>query len=151
MAVVGIEYGGGNERDDDDNLIEKPIVYQSVRLRYSIPEDLELKFNSGDFVKDWFDAMKDIFTRENVDPFLSHSSSVNHFIMDGAKYDSAYLHMDGEEAVLKYVDESDPNYLWTQRDIYEKGSEFFVPEGTQPTWAELKKLCGHVPVNRENE
>lgn len=149
MAVIGINYSGGNERDDDDNLVEKPIIYESVRLHYMMTQDKELVFSSGDFVKDWFDAMKDIFTNENGDPCLSHSSSVNHFIMDGAKYDSAYLHMEGETAVLKYVDHSDPNYLWSQRDVYEKGSEFFVAEGTQPTWDELKKLCGHVPIPTE--
>ncbi len=148
MAVIGINYSGGNELDDDDNLIEKPINYESVELRYMMDNDRKVYFNSGNFVKDWFDAMKDFMTTDHQDAYLSHSSCVNHFIMDGAKYDSAYLHLD-DEPVLKYVDHSDPDYLWTQRDVYERGTEFFVPEGTNPTWKELKDMCGNVPIKIE--
>jgi hypothetical protein len=75
------------------------------------------------------------------EPYLSASSDVNHFQWDGGKFDSAYLHIVDEKPVLKYVDRTDPNYLYTQMDVYEKGWEFFVPENTQPTWEELKEMC----------
>ncbi len=77
---------------------------------------------------------------------ISHSSSVDHFIMDGAPFDSAYLHIVDGKGVLKYVDETDPGYLYTQQDVYEKGIEFFVKEGTQPTWEELKEMYGNKKV-----
>ena len=67
-----------------------------------------------------------------------HSSSVDHFIMDGAKFDSAYLHIIDGKPVLRYVDHSDPDYIYTQSETYDKGWKYFVPQGLQPTWAELK-------------
>ena len=136
MAVIGITYDGGNRYDDEDNLIENPIQYESVYLYNSKGQT---EFNSGDFVKDWYYANKAHWTADNGE-HLSHSSSVNHFIMDGAPYSSAYLHYVNEEWVLKYVDHSDPNYIFTQRDIFEEGLELFVPENTQPTWEEYKEL-----------
>lgn len=132
MAVISISYNDGNKKN---------LGYKSVNLSY---DDLKKKksFNSGDFVKDWYDCMKFNITNDITDKEpLMHSSSVNHFIMDGAKFDSAYLHADKNQVELKYVDESDPHYLYTQRDIYEKGIEFFVKEGTKPTWDELRALC----------
>lgn len=128
MAVIGINYGEGS---DDLN-------YQGVTLR---TVDKTHVFNSGNFVKDWYDAKKMYINVQENEGHLSQSSSVDHFIMDGASdlYDSAYLHMVNGEPVLKYVDTSDLNYLHTQRDIYE-GWEFFVPVGTQPTWKELKEM-----------
>lgn len=138
MAVIGINYTGGNEINEDFNEIENPINYESVRLSTS---ENEYTFSTGNFVKDWFDAKKKM-TLEIGDtyPFLASSSDVDHFIMDGAKFDSAYLHIEGETPVLKYIDRTDPLWFETQKDVYE-GSEFFVPEGTKPTWSELKEMC----------
>jgi len=146
MAVLGINYeGGGRDYDDNGNVIKThPITYQSVYLKTH--ED-KFVFDSGDFIKDWFLAMKKFHTEldtEKADPFLSHSSSVNHFIMDGAPYSSAYLHMLGEEPVLKYVDKTQEHWVFSQADIYEGGDEFFVEDGTTPTWQELKSRCHHV-------
>lgn len=63
------------------------------------------------------------------EPNLSHSSTVNHFIMDGALFDSAYLHIDNEgNSRLEYQYDED-------------GWEFFVKEGTKPTWDDLKNYC----------
>lgn len=135
MAVIGINYEGGNDYDDDGNLIKNTIIYHGVTLRV-YNENHE--FNSGDFVKDWASALKKFVEFEN-DPRLSHSSSVDHFFMDGAEYDSAYLHVIDDEPILKYIDKSDPNYLWTQSEIYENGCEYFVPKGSNFTWEELKK------------
>ena len=134
MAVSGVNYDEGSE--------VQGMGYKSVYLHYG--KDKEKLFNSGNFVKDWWDMRKfQIKELSDSEPHFSHSSSVDHFIMDGAPYDSAYLHMvDGlvVRAVLKYVDRTDPQYLWSQQDIYEGGIEFFVPKGTQPTWEELKEM-----------
>jgi hypothetical protein len=135
MAVIGINYDGGNYYDDDGNLIERPIIYEGVTLRAS-GEDYE--FNTGDFIKDWMSAKKK-FVDLDDEPHFSQSSSVDSFFMDGAEYDAAYLHVENGVPVLKYVDKSDPNYLWTQREIYEDGWECFVPKGSKFTWEELKK------------
>lgn len=129
MAVIGIDYSEGG----------KPLNYKGVYLHTSSGK---LKFESGDFVKDWFQAkMKYAKELQDQDPFLSASSTCDHFIMDGANYDSAYLHIEDGKGILKYVDRSDPNYLFTQSDIYENGWEMFVNPGTQPTWEELKEMC----------
>lgn len=95
-----------------------------------------------------------------------HSSSIDHFIMDGAPYDSAYLHMENGNLVLKYIEEINEtelkiflkekyktkkqrdeaeeiirlNKMYSERDII-GGLEFFVPTGTRPTWEELKEMC----------
>ena len=137
MAIIDVNYEGGNYYDDEGNLIKSLINYKGVTL--SIAGE-EYEFNSGDFVKDWAFAKKK-FASLKSEPHFSHSSSVNHFIMDGAQYDSAYAHIINAEVVLKYVDTSDPNYLSTQREIYEDGWEFFVPKGSKFTWEDLKKYC----------
>lgn len=130
MAYTTINYDDGNTEN---------LGYKSVELHYG---DKQKKFfATGNFVKDWWDRTKFIIQELlDTEPFFTHSSSVDHFIMDGAPYDSAYLHVVDEKPVLKYIDTSDPNYLITQEDIYE-GTEIFVPEGTQPTFKELKELC----------
>jgi hypothetical protein len=132
MAVSGVNYDEGSEVEG--------MGYKSVYLHHG--NNKEKLFNSGNFVKDWWDMRKFQIQFIIDDDFIfCHSSSVDHFIMDGAPYDSAYMHVIDEKPVLKYVDRTDKNYLWTQRDIYEGGIEFFVPKGTQPTWEELKEIC----------
>ena len=130
MAFITIQYNEGNK---------KKLNYKSVQISYE--KSLKKTFNSGNFVKDWFDCIKFFNIEVSDNEFLAHSSSVNHFIMDGAQYDSAYLHIVDKKPVLKYVDESDEHYLLTQRDVYEGGIELFVASKTQPTWEELKELC----------
>jgi len=123
MAIVAINYDEGNIKD---------LRYKSVNFSYGNPRQ-EKVFASGNFVKDWFD-MRKFMIQELFETELhfSQSSSVNHFIMDGAPYDSEYLVYDEKEEkyVLKYGSE------WC-----DKGIEFFVPEHTQPTWDELKEMC----------
>lgn len=129
MAVIGINYDEG----------ENPLNYRGVYIHTA---SKKFKFESGDFVKDWFQAkMKYAKELQDTEPHLAASSTCDHFIMDGGNYDSAYLHIEDGKGVLKYVDRSDPNYLFTQRDIYENGWEMFVNPGTQPTWEELKEMC----------
>jgi hypothetical protein len=143
MAVIGINYDGYDHTyDDNGNRIEidpsdpSYLKYESVSLRTNSGSFV---FDSGDFPKDWYQAKKKY--QEVMDTYFSHSSSVDHFITDGAKFDSAYLHIVDEKPVLKYIDKSDPNYIFTQMDIYENGWEFFVPQNTQPTWEELREMC----------
>lgn len=138
MAVISISYdGGGKEYDDDDNIIsETPIVYQFVEL--SNQKEGRIKFNSGNFVKDWYDAKKKYLETEDEDPVFCHSSSVDHFLMDGAKYDSAYLHVVEGKPVLKYLDRTKDDWYI---DPIGDGWEFFVNEGETPTFEELKESC----------
>lgn len=139
MAVIGIYYDGGNTYDDDGNVIENDIIYHKVNLH---TRSGDFDFTSGDFIKDWYFAKRKYAEIQDDDTHFSHSSSVDHFMMDGAKYTSAYLHFESDEKpVLKYLDRSDPNWVDTQFEIYENGWEFFVPYGTHPTWEELKAYC----------
>ncbi len=136
MAVIGINYDGGNRYDENDELVEAPVNYESVYLHYDGGEKI---FNSGNFVKDWYDAKKFYLNELSETEYLSGSSTCDHFIMDGAKFDSAYLHVIDEVPVLKYLDREDPKwYLSKDAD----GWEFFVEEGTKPTWEELRAFCG---------
>ena len=142
MAVIGINYSGcDHDYDEEDERIElnpSTFKYESVYLHTNGGEFI---FNSGNFIKDWYDAKKHYISIMDKEPYLSQSSSCNHFQSDGGKYDSAYLHMIDGKPVLLYVDTTDPHWLTTQRDVFELGWEFFVPEGTKPTWGELKEMC----------
>jgi hypothetical protein len=153
MAVAGIDYDGGGYIDWDDNgepIGERfPIVYNGVYL--STQHD-NFTFNSGNFIVDWYNLNKK-FYNELVDSegFLSFSSSVNHFIMDGAPYDSAYLHFENDLAVLKYLDENWATGLGNMvkaREIYEGGSELFVMEGWKPTFEELKQYVKDYEIQK---
>lgn len=121
MAVISIEYDEGNK----DNL-----GYKSVEICYG--DNLKEKkiFNTGDFVKDWYDMRKYMIqTLLDSEQFFISSSSVDHFIMDDAPYDSAYL---------KTNDDGTPYFSY----VYDEESiEFFVPKSTQPTFNELKEIC----------
>jgi len=129
MAVIGIRYDEGNKKDLD---------YKHVRISYDNLDKEEI-FNSGDFVKDWYDCVKFwIFTVSGIDPIMSFSSSVDHFIMDGAPYESAYLKVKDEKPYLDY-----------EFDFGNQGTELFVQAGTQPTWEELRELCGD-PKKEDN-
>jgi len=119
MAVIGINYDDGNK---------KKLGYESVSLSLML-NDEDILFNTGDFVKDWYDCIKYVIINEIDEPIM-HSSSVDHFIMDGAPYDSAHLNTESTP-ILEY-----------NKKI--KGIEFFVKEGTKPTWEELKLICGDI-------
>lgn len=124
MAVINIDYDDGNKQN---------LGYKSVEVLYGKNTNEKKVFDSGNFVKDWFNCIKfcmlDIPKKEYPVMF---SSSVDNFIMDGALYDSAYFiyenSANGEH--LKYGNEWDG-----------KGIEHFVPRGTKPTWKELKEMC----------
>ncbi len=121
MAVRGIQYTQKKSGKIKD--------YQSVTIRHY--NGKELVFNTGDFVKDWFNALKFVLTGGLGEyPTLSDSSTVNHFIMDGAKFDSMYLHFVDDVPVLR-----------KEYDYENPGYELFVEKGTTPTWEELKEIC----------
>lgn len=133
MAFISINYDEGNKEN---------LGYEAVEISYGNNE--KKIFNSGDFVKDWFDMRKlMILDLSKTEPYFTHSSSVDHFIMDGAPYDSAYLHFTENSAILKYINRKKENLdideMIANSEIYENGIEFFVEEGTTPTWEELKE------------
>ena len=100
MAVIGINYCGGNYRDENDNLVEDPINYKSVRM--SLSSSKEVLFESGNFIKDWYDAIKLFLSINEYEGFLMHSSSVDDFLMAGAPYEKAYLVIIDEKPVLVF-------------------------------------------------
>lgn len=113
---ISIDYSEPNQAD-----------YNAVCLSQSLT-DKEWRFDSGNFVKDWFDAIKHIITKTEDETFTAtYSSSVDHFIMDGNAYDSAYLCFEEDAPYLDYE-----NF---------DGIELFVKSGTKPTWEELKEIC----------
>lgn len=114
MAVIHINYEEGNQKE-----------YHSVSL--SMGDGGEITFDSGDFVKDWFNLIKKISTDEKIESPIIYSSSVNHFISDGDAYQSAHLHVIDGKPILKYSGE--------------ENIEFFVKSNTTPTWEELKEIC----------
>jgi hypothetical protein len=122
MAVYGINY--------DEAGSKQPLNYKSVDVRYGNGQ--KKIFDSGNFVKDWYDLIKFIIKElSETEPHFVGSSSVDHFFMDGADelYDEAYLNTDNDEPKLVYGSfDSD-------------AIKFYVPTGTQPTWIELKELC----------
>lgn len=136
MGIIRINY---DEFDKDS--------YESVEIKCG---DQNKVFNTGNFVKDWFDMQKFIASEELNETYWSYSSSVDHFITDGAPYDYGYLHCQNDGYILKYLDRTDPKWYETQSDISE-GIEFFVPENTQPTWNELKEMCSddHVKMLKD--
>ncbi len=117
MAIISINYNDGNR---------KKLGYNSISLSL-MSQTNEIIFNTGNFIKDWYDCIKHIIINQ-IDEPVCHSSSVDHFIMDGAPYDSAYLKTDSVPS-LSYEPMSN-------------GLEFFVEKDTKPTWEELKNLCG---------
>ena len=78
-----------------------------------------------------FDMNK--FIMLNQLQFVSFSSSVDHFIMDGGSelYDSIYL---------RYNEKLQEWYLDSKYDHKNEGYEFFVNKGQTPTWEELKDM-----------
>lgn len=117
MAVISIRY--------DEGSFEPNLGYKAVEFWHRGGDKEEI-FNSGDFVKDWFNCQRFIIKEWDNEEPVSHSSSVDHFIMDGAKFDSAWLTVKDGKPVLVYD--------------YCECIEFFVAEGTQPSWEELKSL-----------
>jgi hypothetical protein len=120
MAVIGINYKEFSPGD-----------YESVRIRYGAGLTKEEVFASGDFVKDWYNCNRFIFEQNlnETETHFSNSSSVDHFIMDGAPFKSLYLYEDNGSVKLLPYEADRP------------GVEYFVKEGENPTWEELRAYC----------
>jgi len=129
MAFINIHYTGR----------KKTLRYKDVTLKRSFSDE-KVVFSSGDFVKDWYD-MKKLFINEwyEKEPILMGSSDCDHFIMDGAPYRSAYL----------MIPETGDPYLSYNPDDYRGGIEFFVPDGQQWTWKELRAHCGDAKKEKD--
>lgn len=117
MAFIIIDYEEGSKKEN--------LGYKSVII-YNRKNE-KFVFDSGDFVKDWYNAKKKYVEMADDELYLRHSSSVDHFIMDGAKFDSAWLVFgsEGDNPQLEYK-------------YSDKGWEMFVNKDTTPTWEELK-------------
>jgi len=122
MAVIGINYKEPN-----------PETYESVRISYGGLEKEKI-FNSGNFIRDWYNLNKWIANEiagELAEEYhFSNSSSVDHFIHDGANVVSRYLKMKGGKPILE-----------KDYDFMDEGTEFFIPEGEDWTWEQLKEYC----------
>lgn len=120
MAVVNVDYNEGAENGE--------LGYKSIILS-NTDNNADEKFNTGDFVQDWFNLTKYVMMNELQ--YVGMSSSVDHFIMDGGHelYDSMYL-----------VFDIDKNKWELSNDFTEEGYEFFVPKGHKFTWEKMKEI-----------
>ena len=126
MSIISIKY----DYNDDPS----KIVYKAVELtNVSTLEKEKYLFDTGDFVKDWNALNKFIYAESELykkEP-ISHSSSVDHFIMDTEDYASKYLDLTGDEAV--FTNEYDERFV-----------ECFILKGTDPTWEEYQEYCKNI-------
>lgn len=123
MAVFTINYDEGNKEN---------LNYKSIEIHYDSLKQKKM-FDSGNFVKDWFDLIKFVITElSKTEIHITSSSTIDHFFMDGADklYDKVYLNIINNEATLCYdLDDNDEDYY------------LYVSKDTQPTWKELKEMC----------
>lgn len=99
--------------------------YQGVSLLWGDKERKE--FNTGDFVKDWYDCSFYIKNHIQDEGFFL-SSSCTDFLDDGAPYDMAYLRSYDKGKTF------DLKYKYNEKN---QGDIFFVPKGEKPTWDEF--------------
>lgn len=135
MSFTTINYNEGSKELRQTG----EIVYVSVEIHHGKQLNEIKVFNSGNFVKDWYDRVKFMVTEIDDTGLHTRSSSVNHFIMDGAPYDTAWLKANKKSAELVY-----------EQNGRRTGIELFVPKGTKPTWAELREMCDD-PIKPKNE
>lgn len=105
-----------------------PGTYKAVEISYGWDLEEREKFDSGDFVKDWYNCVK--FTVEKFageDERVMYSSSVDHFIMDSNMYRTKFLSVD-EEGDRISLENDGP------------GLDFFV-EKEDYTWEKLRARC----------
>lgn len=82
--------------------------------------------SKGDFVKDWFNLMDHAIHHYDR---ISFSSSVDHFLMDGAPFRIQSFFIDGDTPIL--LDHEAAGHI-----------PFFTPADREPmTWEELKSYC----------
>ena len=119
MAVINIDY------DFDKN---DKIIYYSTDISYGFSLKEKKVFDSGNFIVDWYNCMKFIVLELHQEECVLFSSSVDHFIMDDAPYDIAYLINKNDKYFLEYKNTGE-------------GLKFFVNKNEKSTWDEFKKYC----------
>ena len=119
MGFISINY----DLDSNDS-----VIYENVKLSVN---KKSIKFDSKDFIKDWYNALKTYINVEykNDNSILSFSSSIDDFIMDNDEYD------------VKYLIQVDDKFELLSDDIEDKGILVFVNKNENPTWEELKNYC----------
>jgi hypothetical protein len=134
MAFISIHYNEGKKR----------VKYESVYLLYKKKRETRKVFDTGDFVKDWFNCIKFCITDViKTDSLILMSSTVDTFIMNGAPYSSAYLMFNKKkEPYLEYlpVPKSVKEQL-LRKKVLEEGIELFIEKDKKYTWEQLKERC----------
>lgn len=116
----------------------KPETYKAVEIHHGDNLKEIKRFDSGDFVKDWYDCNKFVVEKyAGRDEHIMCSSSVDHFISDGAKFKSKYLAVDVYIKEINLVDD------------HNAGMEFFIEIDKEYTWAELRKRCNDEKRNKD--
>ena len=122
MAITQIDYDEPNQS-----------TYRSVVVQYGNKQTKI--FSSGDFVKDWYQATKfKINQLINSEPFFISASSVDHFIMDGNQYESAWAIVDQQDNILLYYKDD----ISLNKKI-SNSIELFVNIGDRLTFKEFKE------------
>ena len=90
MAIISVRYDEGNKKN---------LGYKSIEI--TLHSGDKIVFNSGDFIKDWYQLNNHIAQKlSHTEDFFCHSSSIDHFFMDGAKFSNAYLHIVDDKPIL---------------------------------------------------
>ena len=97
------------------------------------------KESTGDFIKDWFNTIKKLndLGENRIFPMYTISSQINHLEDYNFNFETAFLHVEDGNYVLKYLDRT-KEYWW--EDKISEGIEFFVPDNTW-TWEQLNEYC----------
>jgi len=121
MAIIAIKY---------DEITQES--YKGIKISYGEHMEFNKLFNSGDFVKDWYFLNKFIIDNLLENEYhISYSSSVDHFLSCGNKYESVHLvHIKGNKWEFVKMKDLKPS---------QGGLEFFIENGSDITWEKMKK------------
>lgn len=110
-------------------------TYRGVGIYVS--SDRSILFNSGDFPKDWWDALRKVYDlMDETGQLAASSSSVDHFLMDGADelYDLANLIQEDGKLKLVYRDDFSEMEWWNLT-----GATVYVNTGERLSFDEFKE------------
>lgn len=135
MAFTYIDYD-----ESSNNPLE---TYQGVRVKYD--GEKKKKFNSGDFIKDWYYANKfKIKELLETELYFTDSSSVSDFLFDTRikeKDQEDSFEMRFDECFLRVID-GKPTLCYSPELCIEGAMFYYVEKDTKLTWEELKERCG---------
>lgn len=126
-GFITIEYDDGNQS-----------TYQAVKLTYGENHKEVQLFNSGNFVKDWYQARK--FIQDNLNG-AGCSSSVDHFIMDGEEYKELGLYWDTKNEKWMLDGELDDMDIIKQSLKLINNGYVFIPSNETWSYEEYIKYC----------